>query len=421
MAPQWLGGWVVAAAQTVSTQAVTASAAPQGAAGQVLDALWRAFSLHWYLYALALGIIFVAFVTRRLIAGALLQWLARLSRSTRTEIDDRLVEAIRRPLSFGIVVLGFALAGWTLPMDDQVGMVFDRLIGVLLVVFLGWVGFNLCDVVAYMVERLTAKTESSLDDQLVPIVRRSLKLFVGLMMFILVVQNLGYPIGALLAGFSIGGAAIALASQDTLQNVFGSIMIFVDRPFQVGDWIETNGLEGVVEEVGLRSTRIRTFAKTLITVPNSKIAHQAINNYSRMPKRRVKQVIGIGYGTEPARVRAVVHAFRKILAEDARVDQRFWMVNFSDFGPSSLDIFVYYFTRTTVWAEYMQIKEEISLRFMEALEELGVEIAFPSRTVYLRHDEPPAKPPLEELRRWRVPEGASPPVPAEAEEADAEG
>ncbi|RME74853.1 MAG: mechanosensitive ion channel family protein [Planctomycetota bacterium] len=400
--------------------AVTTTAQPS-AAGD-LEALWRrlweGLQRSGHLYVLAFGIIFVAFVTRRLIAGLLLQWLARWSRSTRTELDDRIVEAIRRPLSFAIVVLGLALAGAVLPLSAEVEAVFDRLITVLAIGLVGWVAINLCDVVAYLVEQLTDRTASSLDDQLVPIVRRSLKLFVGLMAFILIVQNLGYPIGALLAGFSIGGAAIALASQDTLANVFGSVVIFVDRPFQIGDWIEVEGLEGVVEEVGLRSTRIRTFAKTLITVPNSKIAHKAINNYSRMPKRRVKQVIGIGYDTEPARVRAVVHAFRTILREDERVDQQFWMVHFSDFGASSLDIFVYYFTKTTAWAEYMQVKEEISLRFMETLERMGVEIAFPTRTVYLRQDAPLEKPPLEAWEAVEGPAGSSPPAPADADAAD---
>jgi MscS family membrane protein len=417
-----LGALASAVANPVSATAAASEQAASGdGLGAMLQTLWQAFTLHWYYYALAFGIIFLAFLMRRIIAGALIQWLARLTKSTATEIDDRLVDAIRRPLSFGIIVGGLALAGWALPMSPQVEGVFDKLIGVLLVVFVGWVGLNLCDVVAYMVDRLTARTESSLDDQLVPIVRRSLKLFVGLMVFILVVQNLGYPIGALLAGFSIGGAAIALASQDTLQNVFGSIMIFVDRPFQVGDWIQVEGLEGVVEEVGLRSTRIRTFAKTLITVPNSKIAHQAINNYSRMPKRRVKQVVGIGYDTEPARVRAVVNAFRRILSEDERVDQSFWMVNFSEFGASALDIFVYYFTRTTIWAEYMQTKEDISLRFMDVLEQMGVEIAFPTRTVYLRQDQPLAKPPLAEAEALAVPVGFSPPTPADEDAADDDG
>ncbi|MFC1708385.1 mechanosensitive ion channel domain-containing protein, partial [Planctomycetota bacterium] len=289
---------------------------------------------------------------------------------------------------------------------------------------MGWVGLNLCDVVGHAIGKLTERTDTKLDDMLVPIVRRSLKLFVGLIAFILVVQNLGYPIGALLAGFSIGGIAFALASQDTLQNFFGSVMIFVDRPFQVGDWIQVAGLEGTVEEVGFRSTRVRTFAKTLITVPNSKVAHEAINNYSRMPKRRVVQHIGLGYNTEPARVDAVVNAFRMILKEDDRVDQQFWLVNFTEFGDSALNVMVYYFTKTTVWAEFLQTKQDIALKFMRALEILGVEIAFPTRTLYMREDKEPTMPPLEEAAKVLVPIGASPPAPVDDDaddDADGEG
>ncbi|GIW71366.1 MAG: putative MscS family protein YhdY [Planctomycetota bacterium] len=383
--------------------------------------LWTALSQHWTSYALAFAAIFAATLARKVIADWAIHHLTRLSRSTATEIDDRVVAAIRRPLGFAVLVAGLAVAIWALPLSGEAEEVCERLLGVLVVVLVSWAGFNLCDVVAFAVERLTARTASRLDDQLVPIVRRSLKVFVALMAFILVVQNLGYPVGALLAGFSLGGAALALASQDTLQNFFGSIMIFLDRPFQVGDWIQVGDIEGVVEEVGLRSTRIRTFAKTLITVPNSKIAHQPINNFSRMPKRRVVQTVGIGYDTEPERVRAVVDAFRRVLAESPEVDQDFWMVNFSEFGDSALEIFVYYFTRSTVWTEYMRIKEQISLRFMEVLAELGVEIAFPTRTVYVRREVVPPKPPLEQVRqRVAVPAGHAPLAPS-ADDADAEG
>ena len=133
-----------------------------------------------------------------------------------------------------------------------------------------------------------------------------------------------------------------------------------------------------------------------------------------MPKRQVKQNIGIGYSTEPERIRMVVHRFREIINNHPNVDQEFWLVNFDQFGDSALTIFVYYFTQTTSWAEYMHTKQEISLAFIDVLEELGVEIAFPSQTIYMRSDEIPPKPPLDTIKQRYQSDGTSPPVPMEA-------
>lgn len=388
--------------------------------GAKMESAWTTFVGEWHLWAAALGIIFAGFVLRKVLTEVVLRWLGALSRRSETEIDDRLIEAIRKPAGFGVVVAGLYCALSVLNLDPETFAICERAIGVLFFIFLAWVGLNLCDVVAFMVERLTAQTNSRLDDQLVPIVRKTLKVFVAFVSFILIVQNMGYSVSALVAGFSVGGAAVALASKDTLSNFFGSIMIFIDRPFQVGDWIEAGSLEGVVEEVGLRSTRIRTFAKTVITVPNSRIAHEPINNYSRMPKRRVVQTIGIGYNTEPERVQAVVHAFRKVLAESEQVDQDFWMVNFTEFADSALNIYLYFFTKTTVWSEYMGIRQDLNLTFMKILAELGVEIAFPTRTLYMRQDQEPEKPDLDSLVKYKVPVGFSPPAPA-ADDAEDDG
>jgi MscS family membrane protein len=146
-------------------------------------------------------------------------------------------------------------------------------------------------------------------------------------------------------------------------------------------------MEGTVEEVGFRSTKIRTFAKTLISVPNSAITNISIDNFSRMPKRRIKLTVGVTYETTPARMREAVARIRAMLEAHPAIDQEFMLVNFTDFAASSLDILVYCFTSTTVWAEYLAAREDVCLKIMDILEELGMEIAFPSRSVYLRGKE----------------------------------
>jgi MscS family membrane protein len=199
----------------------------------------------------------------------------------------------------------------------------------------------------------------------------------------MVVQNLGYSVTSLLAGVGIGGAALAFASKDAVANIFGSIVIFVDRPFMIGDWIEVGDVEGTVETVGIRVTTVRTFANSVITIPNAQFTIMPINNWSRMKKRRIKMTIGVTYDATPDKLRMAVDAIRGIIRSDDRLHQDFFLVNFFDFGASSLDIFCYLFTRTTGWAEHMQIREEFMLKVMEAMSSLGLSFAFPTRTVHL--------------------------------------
>jgi MscS family membrane protein len=198
------------------------------------------------------------------------------------------------------------------------------------------------------------------------------------------IQNLGYSISGLLASLGIGGLAVALAAKDTLSNIFGSLMILLDRPFHVGDWVKAGDLEGIVEEVGFRSTKIRTFAKTQITVPNNVIANLAVDNMSRRPRRRIKLTIGITYESSPDQIRRAVTGIREMLGNHPAIDQEFFLVNFTDFGASSLDILVYCFTKTNVWEEYLEARQDVCLKIMEILDGLGLEIAFPSRSLYIR-------------------------------------
>ena len=383
---------------------------------------------HQYLYAF-LSILFVL-VCRRLFINFLCNRMFKWAEESNNKIDDLTLKAIRKPLNTSLILLGVWTAYLFLSSEVQgIAPVFtghtifvlSKILSLVWFLILGWVGLNFCDVFSHLMMHMAAQTETRMDDMLVPVLRRSLKIFIVLITLILLIQNWGYSISALLAGFSIGGVAIALASQDMLQNLFGSLMIFVDRPFQIGDWITVGSIEGVVEEVGMRSTRIRTFAETLITVPNHKIAHEPINNYSRMPKRRVKQTIGVGYNTEPDRLEAIIQAFRAILQKNPHVDQQFWMVNFNEFADSSLNILVYYFTNTTKWQEFMKIRQDISLEFMRAIEELGVEIAFPTRTLYLRSDEEPVKPDLESMEHIYNPRIDSPPAPLNSDTGEMDG
>lgn len=258
-----------------------------------------------------------------------------------------------------------------------------------------WLGVRLVSSLTALWAHRAGETEGTYDDQLVPIVRKTAKVFMVAVGSVMVLQNLGYSVGSLLAGLGIGGAAIAFASKDTIANFFGSVVVFVDRPFQVGDWVEIGDVEGTVEEVDIRTTRIRTFANSLIFVPNSFMTVNAIENWSAMGKRRIKLNLGVTYDATPEQLRAGVAAIRDIIEKDERFKQDFSLVNFHDFGDSSLSIFVYLFTVTTNWAEYMQIREDFLLMIMDRFKELGLEFAFPTQTVHLAGgNKPPGLPSL---------------------------
>jgi len=323
-------------------------------------------------------------VAARRILKRVFKRLLKWAEKTRTRFDEGLINAFERPVCAAVVVGGVYGAVMSLPVRSEWAHILTAVFKVIFAAIGVWAAFRLTDAVTQSLSEAAKKTETRFDRQLLSAIRKAVKLFVAVIAFVLILQNLGYSVSGLLAGLGVGGLAVALAAKETLGNLFGSIAIFVDRPFSVGDWIQTGDIEGVVEEVGLRSTRIRTFAKSLITVPNAKLADAAIENWSKMPIRRVKFTLGLAYSTSPSKMRQALDSIRNILKTHDGVDQNFWMVRFRDFGDYALQIFIYYFTKTTNWDEYLAVREDINLKIMEEMERLGVEIAFPTQTVYLR-------------------------------------
>jgi len=305
-----------------------------------------------------------------------------------------IVSAVVRPAGWAVRVGGIWLALKGMPLEGvqamDVDVLVDRLAQGATVALATWLGVRMVHGISDVLTDRASATEGTFDDQLVPIFRKAAVVFLIIAGAVMIIQNLGYSAASLLAGFGLGGAALAFASKDTVANFFGSIVIFVDRPFQIGDWIEVGDVEGTVETVGIRVTRIRTFANALLTVPNATFTTSPINNWSKMQKRRIKLTVGLTYDTSPDKMRQAVEGIRDIIRNDDRLHQDFFLVNFFDFGPSSLDIFCYLFTRTTNWAEHMQIREEFMLRVMEAMQGLGLSFAFPTTTVHLAGGTPQA-------------------------------
>jgi MscS family membrane protein len=333
--------------------------------------------------ALSFGIVLLTLFLRGVLTRIIFANLKRLAAKTRWEHDDRLLEALERPASSFLLVLGIFLATVVLPLGEEWGGLINTVFrgGSILIIF--WGLFRMADVLVDVLSHLSTKAGTDSFRGFGSLIKKSLRVFIIIVGAVMVIDNLGYNIGGIIATLGIGGAAFAFAAKDTIANIYGSIALALDRPFRVGDWIQVGDrVDGDVEEIGLRSTKVRTWPKTVISIPNAVLANEMINNFSRMPKRRVKQVVGVTYETSPETMEQIVEAIRQLLREDEGVNQEFILVNWTDFGSSSLDILVYYFTVTTKWLEYMEVRQRINVKIAKAVSEHGSSVAFPTRTLY---------------------------------------
>ena len=254
------------------------------------------------------------------------------------------------------------------------------LLGAVAVVMLGFEGV---DIFTDVLKRRADLTESRLDDQLVPITNTALKVATLVIGMLFILGNLGVNVTSLVAGLGLGGLAVALAAQDTFKNLLGGVTIFADRPFQVGDWVLVGDIEGTVEYVGFRSSRVRTFYNSVVTVPNARIVDTHVDNMGLRQWRRYRTSLGLAYHTTPDQVQAFVEGIRAVIRANPDMRKDYYIVEFTEFGPSSLDILVYCFIDAPDWNAELRTRHVLNLDIMRLAEELGVEFAFPTQTLHV--------------------------------------
>jgi len=283
-------------------------------------------------------------------------------------------------LTIGITVLvGFP----TLDFEPDVENVVNQVASLLAAVAIIMVAYRAIDILVDAMARRAGETETTLDDSLVPLARTSMRLFVTVVGILFVLQNLDVNVSSLIAGLGLGGLAIALAAQDTVRNLFGGVTIFADKPFEVGDWVVVDGIEGTVETVGFRSTRVRTFYNSLVSVPNGNLIDAGIDNMGQRRWRRYKTTLGVGYHTTPDQMQAFVEGIRAIIQANPGMRQDYYMVEFHGFGATSLDVLVYCFVDAVDWNEELRTRHVLNLDIMRLAERLHVEFAFPTQTVHI--------------------------------------
>jgi len=353
---------------------------------QVWDAGILGTNLGDILTAFSLFILFL--FARRLFFRLFSKSLKTVTSRTKTDLDDQLLEAIERPLEFAFVVVGLYLAGQIVSLSPTLNSLLGQIVRSLIAFTLFWAMFRALDPLSKLFDRaIDLFGSASMHETIKGFFLKVTKFVVVCMGIAAVFQEWGFNVAAVLGSLGLVGMAVALGAQDFIKNMFAGLTIFLDRVFEKGNWIRTPDVEGTVEEIGFRATKIRQFDKALVTIPNSKLANEALVNFSRMTYRRIYWMIGVEYRSTEKQIRHIVQAISAYIHEcgDFETDpsQTKTFIFLDSFNNSSIDIMLYCFTKTTVWGEWLEAKERLAYKIKEIVEGQDASFAFPSSSIYV--------------------------------------
>lgn len=327
----------------------------------------------------------IALLMYKILIGVIRNILKKIFyRYSQERIFETYINPVTKPMSIALVLGLMLLLLGLLHLPLKLSYFLTYALKISILVFVTVTVFRASNILGAILAKLAARTESTVDDQLIPLLIKLLKVVVVVLGGIYIVKALGWSITPLLAGASIGGIAIAMSAQDTIKNLFGSFTMFTDQPFEVGDWIVFSGGEGMVEEVGIRSTRIRTFYDSLISVPNGQLANAVIDNMGRRTYRRFFTKIGVTYDTHPDAIDAFVEGLRGLVV--SRDDTRdYFQVHLNGFGASSIEILFYIFFTADDWTGELEARHQIISDIIRLADSLGVRFAFNTQTVHIEN------------------------------------
>ncbi|PHR55344.1 MAG: mechanosensitive ion channel protein MscS [Arcobacter sp.] len=334
-------------------------------------------------WLISFGILIFFIFLRAPLAHAFISLLHKASSKTKNTLDDAIITAIEPPVRLIFILIGLYGMLVFLNLPTELDAFNAHFFHSMFAFCLFWAIYRIIGIFGSFVSEHQGKVKSRFSADLALFLIKGVKLVLIIMGFVVIVQEWGYNFTGFLASLGLGGLAFALAAKDTAANLFGSLVIFSDKPFDVGDWIQTPGVEGTVESIGIRSTRVRTFAKALVAVPNATLANSPITNWSRMTMRRIKMTIGLTYNTNSTQMKNILNEIREMLKNDSDINNATIMVNFTDFQDSALGIFCYFFTNTTNWQEYLMVRERMNLNIMKIVEDNKAAFAFPSQSLYI--------------------------------------
>lgn len=322
-----------------------------------------------------------ALLLRRVVTSFIFGQLRKMAAKTKTTLDDKLFPALEAPVATFIMLTGifaaFKVLKLTASSDEMIG--YGSTVAFSLVIF--WALLRAFDAILDHMQEIALQKQMGVA-AFMPWIKKALITVFVVFGVLMVVQSLGFDVKALLAGLGIGGLAFALAAQDTIANLFGSIVVAIDQPFKIGETVKIGAYTGLAEDIGLRSTKLRLADKSLVVIPNKSVASEAITNLSRFTGRRVEQVLGLTYDTKPQQMEDLVQEIRQLIEAEPEVKAGSVHVYFRDYNTSSMDIWLVYETKDADFAKHMVLRQRLNLAFMRAIEARGLAFAFPSQTVY---------------------------------------
>jgi len=344
-----------------------------------------AFGEPLWKYLASLIYIFLAFYVSKFLDYLTRIWLKKWTEKTKTQLDDLLLGLLNGPIkvvSFVIFLnIGLGVFDW----PDLVNKILDRVLKVIVAATVTYAILKLIDLLmGYWKQRTVAETDRGFDEQLFPIIRKTLKVFIVVVAVLVTSQNLGFDITAAIAGLSVGGLALGLAAQDTVANLFGAVAIFIDKPFRIGDRIQLDSVDGTVETIGLRSTRIRNLDGHLLTIPNKTMGNATITNVTRRPNIKTVMNIGITYDTPTEKVRRALQIIDEVYRGNSMTFDA-W-ISFNKFADSALNIQVIHWWNSTDYKAYLGGMQEMNLSLKQRFDDEGISFAFPTQTLYLKQD-----------------------------------
>lgn len=348
------------------------------------ESLKGGFLLEYWQWLGMFLVIFIGSLADKIVAWVLARSVTRWKKHQTG--FDHLDNSVLRPLGLMAMALIWWVGLGALGLPDTALIILSIAVKLLVSLSGVWSAFRLVDVLYALLMHKARGTANRFDDLLVPMISKSLKVFVVIIGIIFVADNLNVDVTSLLAGLGLGGLAFALAAKDLLGNFFGSVTVLLDRPFHIGDWVVVGDVEGSVETVGFRTTRIRTFYNSVITLPNSALTNTTIDNMGARRYRRMKTMLGLTYDTPPEKIDAFCEGIRVLISLHPYMRKDYYQVYFNAYNAASLDILVYVFWATPDWNTELRERHRFLLDILRLAKQLGVEFAYPTQTLYLKQN-----------------------------------
>jgi len=307
----------------------------------------------------------------------------RLTAKTKTRFDDLLIDLIEEPIVVIIILLGFWLGLQQMSITPGTQLTIQSLLNIITTIVVTWFGVKMVDaIVKNYVIPIADKSESTLDDEIVPIMSKGLKAIIVILGLVAITGNLGYDLTAVLAGLGIGGLALAFAAKDTIENLFGGLSIFMDRPFKLGDRVKIGDLYGDVKEISFRRTRIKTLDNTIVTVPNAEISRANVENYHQPNHiQKVLFKIGVTYDTSGKKLEEAKKIIKKAITSTEGVTDKEPIIKFTEFGDSALTLLVIYWVKGFKYK--LNAMDAVNTKIKDEFEKAKIEFAFPTQTIYV--------------------------------------